>query len=117
LNRSEPDTFTAGARIASFGAADGLLVSGYQLFGRYADQLVTLAARYRVPAMHAAAAGGLMSYGPSPTSHTEVYRLGGSYAGRILKGEKPAYLPVQSPRPDHPGRQKRKPRSLLRLRG
>jgi putative ABC transport system substrate-binding protein len=57
---------------------------------------VALAAQYSIPTIHDqrefAAAGGLMSYG---TDIADAYRLMGVYAGQILKGEKPANLPVQ----------------------
>jgi putative tryptophan/tyrosine transport system substrate-binding protein len=62
-------------------------------------QIVTLAARHAVPAIYFTAAivdvGGLMSYGPK--SYDEMAYQGGIYVGRILKGEKPADLPVIRP--------------------
>src|SRR5439155_23024210 len=77
----------------------GALVVGADPFltGRR-EQLVALASRHAVPSIYAwrefAASGGLISYGPSLTA---AFRLVGIYAGKILKGAKPADLPVQQP--------------------
>jgi putative ABC transport system substrate-binding protein len=76
--------------------AGALIVAEDGLFNSRREQLTVLAARYRVPTVYAwpeaAALGGLMSYG---VSLADSYRTIGVYTGRILKGEKPADLPVQ----------------------
>jgi putative tryptophan/tyrosine transport system substrate-binding protein len=92
---SEADFEAAFATAAQLRAA-ALVISGADpVFGSHAAQLGALALRHSVPAIYQfrefAAAGGLMSYGGYTT---DTYRLGGVYTGRILKGEKPADLPV-----------------------
>jgi putative ABC transport system substrate-binding protein len=75
--------------------ADALLISGEPLFTNRLVQLATLAAHHGMPAIYTvrefAEAGGLMSYG---SNWTEMFRQAGNYAGRILKGAKPADLPI-----------------------
>ena len=75
------------------------MISGrYPFFNTHSEQLAVMAVRYAVPAIYQfhefAAAGGLASYG---SSITNTHREAGIYTGRILRGEKPADLPVQNP--------------------
>ena len=78
--------------------AGGLAISGDPFFNIRAELLGALSLKHALPTMYQAreftAAGGLISYG---SSFAELYRLTGVYAGRVLKGEKPADLPVQQP--------------------
>jgi putative tryptophan/tyrosine transport system substrate-binding protein len=75
--------------------ADAILISPDPLFTSRPVQLATLAARQGMPAIYAlrefAEGGGLISYG---SNFTDMYRQAGTYVGRILKGEKPADLPI-----------------------
>jgi putative ABC transport system substrate-binding protein len=76
----------------------GLILSGGNRAILHRDLIITLAARHKLPAVYAdrffVAAGGLISYGPD---RIDQYRQAAGYVDRILKGEKPADLPVQAP--------------------
>jgi putative ABC transport system substrate-binding protein len=76
----------------------GLLLTPDVTTIMYRDVVVTLAARYRLPAAYFlrsfVSVGGLISYGPD---YDDIYRLTATYVDRILRGEKPADLPVQQP--------------------
>jgi putative ABC transport system substrate-binding protein len=85
---------TAFARLPN----GGLVVTASTLAGGHRDLIVALAARYRMPAVYPlryfVIDGGLISYGPD---QIDQYRQAAGYVDRILKGEKPADLPVQTP--------------------
>ena len=91
---SGSDLETAVATLVQRGVG-GLLVGAGTFLASNRERIAALAARHRLPAIYpqreAALAGGLMTYGPSTS---DAYRQVGLYAGRILKGEKPADLPV-----------------------
>jgi putative ABC transport system substrate-binding protein len=87
----------AGAAFARSGN-DGLIVTGSGLAQVHRNLIITLAARHKLPTVyferHFVAGGGLVSYGPD---FVDMYRRAAGYVDRILKGEKPADLPVQTP--------------------
>jgi putative tryptophan/tyrosine transport system substrate-binding protein len=96
LNAStESDFDGVFARLIQLGAG-GLVIGTDALFASRTEQLAALALRHMVPTVYQSrdfvVAGGLLSYG---TDFRETYRLAGNYIGRVLKGEKPADLPVQ----------------------
>ena len=86
--------------VAAFARApnSGLIVTASPLAQRHRDLILVLAARHKLPAVYFerlfVAAGGLLSYGPD---QIDMYRRAAGYVDRILKGEKPADLPVQVP--------------------
>jgi putative ABC transport system substrate-binding protein len=94
---SDADFDPAFERLARAGVS-ALDVSSDPFHLSRRERIVALAVRHRIPTFYAsgeyARAGGLMSYGPSGAA---LYAVAGDYAGRILKGEKPADLPVQQP--------------------
>ena len=96
LNASIERDFDAAFEKLTELRAGGLTIGGSAFFTGHIEQLAALTVRHRIPAIYQrrefAAAGGLMSYG---TDIGETHRLVGTYTGRVLKGEKPADLPVQ----------------------
>jgi putative ABC transport system substrate-binding protein len=94
---TERDIDVALATVTQSGA-EALLVGSDPFFNDERDNVIALAARHTIPAIYEGreftVAGGLASYG---TSLADAYRQAGIYAGRILRGEKPADLPVVQP--------------------
>ena len=92
---SERDFDTVFAKLDEL-RATALMISADPLFTSHSAQLAALAVRHAIPTIYArrefAAAGGLLSYG---SDITDSYHLAGVYTGRVLKGEKPADLPIQ----------------------
>jgi putative tryptophan/tyrosine transport system substrate-binding protein len=99
-NRTAGTESEIDAAFAALGKlhAGGLVIGPDAFFSSRREQLVALLSRDAVPAIYHlrefAVAGGLITYGASLTA---VFRQAGIYTGRILKGEKPADLPVQQP--------------------
>ena len=98
LQASTEDEFGSAFEELKTIRAGGLMIAADPFFSSHVVQLAALSIRHAVPSVYQfrefAAAGGLISYG---TSFTKSFRTVGNYAGRILKGEKPADLPVQQP--------------------
>jgi putative tryptophan/tyrosine transport system substrate-binding protein len=86
------------AAFARSSTSGGLIVTASGSAQRHRDLIITLAARHKLPAVYSnrfyVTAGGLISYG---ADYTDQYRRAAGYVDRILKGEKPADLPVQAP--------------------
>jgi putative ABC transport system substrate-binding protein len=98
VNASSEDDLDAAIASIVGAAARGLVVASDPFFLSRRDRLVSAVARRAIPAIYQfrefAAAGGLVSYG---ANLADGYRLVGVYAGRIIRGEKPADLPVVQP--------------------
>jgi ABC-type uncharacterized transport system substrate-binding protein len=98
VNMRDADQITQTIEIFSRASNGGLVVTASGAAHRHRDLIVKLAARHKLPAIYYerafVAAGGLASYGPD---FSDQYRRAASYVDRILRGEKPAEMPVQAP--------------------
>jgi putative ABC transport system substrate-binding protein len=98
VNVRDADEIERGITTFAHSPNGGLIVTASPLATVHRQLIVTLAARHRLPAVYYehffVAAGGLMSYGPD---FADQYRHAAGYVDRILRGEKPADLPVQAP--------------------
>jgi putative ABC transport system substrate-binding protein len=98
IDPRDPEEIERGLAAFSGDAKAGLIVTTSRLARLHRELILSLAARYGLPAIYPfrvyASGGGLMYYGPDST---EPYRRAAGYVDRILKGEKPAEIPVQAP--------------------
>jgi putative ABC transport system substrate-binding protein len=94
----ESGDFPGALQAASAGRAGALIVTAQPFMNRHRAQILDLVAKHRLPAMYTLRAfvdaGGLMAYGPSLS---DLYRRAASYVDKILRGAKPADLPVEQP--------------------
>jgi putative ABC transport system substrate-binding protein len=99
LDILDPKDIETAFRAAAKGRADALMVLGNPILNAYRKQIVDLAVKQRLPATYTRPefieAGGLMYYG---TSYNDLYRRAATYVDKILKGTKPADLPVEQPK-------------------
>lgn len=95
---NDPAELARALAAFSLGSNEGMIVTASPLISLYREQIISTAAKHRLPAVypyrHFVASGGLMSYGPDLTT---PFRRAASYLSRILGGEKPSELPVQAP--------------------
>src|SRR2546427_8267077 len=98
LDVPDPKDIETDFRVAAKGRADAVLVLGNPILNAHRKQIVDLAVKHRLPATYArpefVEAGGLMTYG---TSYNDLFRRAATYVDKILKGAKPADLPVEQP--------------------
>jgi putative ABC transport system substrate-binding protein len=98
INVHDAASIESGVATFARGANGGMIVTGGALPQRHRDLIIDLAARHKLPTVYFersfVSAGGLVSYG---ANETDQYRLAAGYVDRILRGEKPADLPVQAP--------------------
>ena len=99
--RSRTD-FDGAFATAKTAQAEGLVILGSPLLTLHAARLAELAAQHRLPAIYGdrrfAEAGGLMAYGPKESDPSWGWRRAAVYVDKLLKGDKPADLPVERPR-------------------
>jgi putative ABC transport system substrate-binding protein len=98
INVREPDEIERAVTTFAKSSNGGLIVTGSPLAQLHRGLIISLAVRHKLPAVYFerffVADGGLISYGPD---FVDQYRRAAGYVDRILKGEKPADLPVQAP--------------------